>query len=166
MLANDPEGDAITFRIVTPPSHGTLSGVAPNLIYTPEPNFNGWDYFTFVASDGALESNEASVNFWIWEVNDPPVAQELMVVTGDATASGQLTATDAEGDWFYYAIVTEPENGTVIMDPESGAFTYTPGPNSTGYDRFTYTACDSGGDGPIVTVEIVSNPGGGAQPPD
>jgi hypothetical protein len=138
-----------------------LRGVAPNLIYVPDPDFNGWDYFTFVASDGMFDSNEASVNFWVWEVNDPPVPQDLVVVAGgDTPVDGQLVATDAEGDWFYYALATEPAHGTVSIDPETGVFTYTPGPDSTGYDSFTYTAYDWQGVGTTATVQIVSAPGG------
>src|SRR5439155_143299 len=38
LLANDPEADALTFTIVTPPSHGRLQGIAPNLIYVPDPD--------------------------------------------------------------------------------------------------------------------------------
>ena len=47
-----------------------------------------------------FDSNEASVNFWIWEVNDPPVAQDALFETGPGeTVSGQLPVSDAEGDW-------------------------------------------------------------------
>ena len=160
LLAGDPENDRLTFTIVTPPSHGTLHGVPPNLVYTPERDFNGWDFFTFVASDGVFDSNEASVNFWIWEVNDAPVAQNLAVVAnGDTPVGGQLAVTDPEGDWLYYALASEPENGTVTIDPDSGAFTYTPGPNSTGYDRFTYAAYDWQTQSNDATVEIISSPG-------
>ena len=58
----------------SPSGRHQVEGVAPNLTYKPGPDFNGWDYFTFIASDGVFDSNEASVNFWTWEVNDPPVA--------------------------------------------------------------------------------------------
>jgi VCBS repeat-containing protein len=117
-----------------------------------------------VASDGMFESNEATVNFWVWEVNDPPVPQDLVVVEGGGgTVTGQLVVADAEGDWFYYAVTTEPAHGTVTIDPESGTFTYMPGPDSTGYDSFTYTAYDWQGGGTTATVQIVSVP---SPPPD
>jgi hypothetical protein len=35
LVAADPDGDPLTYLIVNPPAHGTLSGTAPNLIYTP-----------------------------------------------------------------------------------------------------------------------------------
>ena len=42
-VAIDPEGDAVTYSIVTGPGHGTLTGVPPNVIYTPSLNYNGTD---------------------------------------------------------------------------------------------------------------------------
>src|SRR5207247_3906541 len=59
--ASDVEGSAMTYTIGTGPTHGTLSGTAPNLIYTPAANYNGPDSFTFRATDGDLDSNHAAV---------------------------------------------------------------------------------------------------------
>jgi VCBS repeat-containing protein len=147
--ASDPDGNPLTYAIVTPPAHGTLSGVGPNYIYTPEPNFNGWDYFTFVASDGLAQSNVATMNFWIWEVNDAPAAQDLQVQTS-SPVSDQVIVTDAESDYLFYMVEQEPQFGTVTLDPDTGAFTYTPGPGYTGHDSFTFVAYD---------WELVSNSG-------
>ena len=165
LSAGDPEGDPLTFRIVTPPSYGTLQGTSPNLRYTPGRDFNGWDYFTFITSDGVFDSNEASVNFWVWEVNDPPVASDLQVVTiADTPVGGQLAVTDSEGDWIYYVLVSGPEHGTVAVDPDTGAFTYTPGAGSSDYERFTYMAFDWQTGGNVATVEIVSLPAASGPP--
>ncbi len=82
LAANDADGDALQFRIVTQPSHGTLSGTAPALTYTPAPNFNGVDTFTFAANDGFDESVAATVSLTISEVNDEPVAQIDSTVAG------------------------------------------------------------------------------------
>jgi hypothetical protein len=143
-----------------------LHGTAPNLIYTPDPDFNGWDYFTFVASDGMYDSNEASMNFWVWEVNDAPVAQDVHAQgsgggippqggQGTGVVHGQLVATDAEGDWLYYDLVTPPQYGTISINHETGAFTYTRAPGNPGHDTFTYTAYDSVEQGNVATVDIV-----------
>src|SRR5919109_936900 len=45
LQGSDPNGDPLTFSIVTPPTQGTLSGTAPNLIYTPRSDFLGPDSF-------------------------------------------------------------------------------------------------------------------------
>src|SRR6185436_20678812 len=73
----DPDGDAITFSIVTPPSNGTLSGTPPNVLYRPATNYNGADSFTFRAYDGKSFGAPATVSINVTPVNDPPVAPNI-----------------------------------------------------------------------------------------
>ena len=73
LSATDVDGDALTFVVVTPPAHGTLSGSGPALTYTPAPDYFGPDGFTFRASDGLLSSGVASVGITVRPVNDPPL---------------------------------------------------------------------------------------------
>lgn len=47
LTASDADGDALTYSVLTLPSNGTLSGTAPNLTYTPDPDYFGPDSFTF-----------------------------------------------------------------------------------------------------------------------
>jgi hypothetical protein len=56
LAAADIDSATLTYAIVAGPSHGTLSGVAPAVTYTPTPAYNGSDSFTFTASDGLLKS--------------------------------------------------------------------------------------------------------------
>ena len=46
------DNEPVSFAVVLPPAHGVLTGLAPNLIYTPDTNYVGADSFTFRASDG------------------------------------------------------------------------------------------------------------------
>lgn len=46
------DNEPVSFTIVEPPAHGVLTGLAPNLIYTPDTGYVGADSFTFRASDG------------------------------------------------------------------------------------------------------------------
>ena len=73
LTGSDPDGDPITFAIATPPAHGTLSGTAPNVTYTPAADYFGPDSFTFTTNDGATASVPATVSITVTEVNDPPV---------------------------------------------------------------------------------------------
>ena len=50
LTGSDTDGDPITFTVVSQPKHGTLSGSAPNLTYTPDPGFSGVDEFSFKAT--------------------------------------------------------------------------------------------------------------------
>ena len=45
--------------------------------YTPNPNFNGQDSFTYVAFDGEDYSEVATINISVSEVNDPPVIVDI-----------------------------------------------------------------------------------------
>ena len=57
--------DELVFWIVTPPSHGELSGTPPTMTYTPHPDYLGADWFTFQANDGQYDSNVAQVDIQI-----------------------------------------------------------------------------------------------------
>ena len=74
LTASDANGDPLTFAIVLEPENGTLSGTPPNVTYTPDADYHGPDSFTFVANDGTVDSNTATVSITVTAVNDPPVA--------------------------------------------------------------------------------------------
>src|SRR5207249_5222064 len=131
----------LAYAIVTGPAHGTLSGAAPNLTYTPALNYNGADSFTFKANDGSLDSNPATVTITVTAVNDAPVATDQAITTDEDTPKPvNLTATDIEGSPLTYAIVTGPAHGT--LNGTAPTLTYTPAANYNGPDSFTFKAND------------------------
>ncbi len=72
LTASDIDSPTLAYSIVTGPAHGTLSGTGSSRTYTPAPNYNGSDSFTFKANDGQLDSNVATVSIAVTPVNDPP----------------------------------------------------------------------------------------------
>lgn len=60
LTASDPDGDPLTYTLVSQPSHGVLMGTTPNLTYNPNQDYNGGDSFTFKANDGQGRTNAAS----------------------------------------------------------------------------------------------------------
>jgi IPT/TIG domain/Bacterial Ig domain len=60
-----PQGFPLTYSVVTGPSVGALSGIAPNLTYTPAPGYVGHDVFTFKVNDGTTDSNIATVSITV-----------------------------------------------------------------------------------------------------
>ncbi|MFZ1075284.1 MAG: polysaccharide deacetylase family protein [Minisyncoccia bacterium] len=60
LSAADPNNDALTYSIVTPPSHGTLTGTSSVETYTPAAGFTGIDTFSFKANNGLFDSNVAT----------------------------------------------------------------------------------------------------------
>ncbi len=157
LSASDPNNDDLTYDVVDYPLLGTLSGMAPNLIYTPNENIYGSDSFTFKANDGTLDSNIATVSITIGPVNDPPVADDQGVTTNEDTpVSITLQASDIDGDILIYIIVAYPSNGTLSSTPPG--LTYTPNSDYYGSDSFTFKANDGGLNSNTATVTITINP--------
>ena len=160
LAASDVDGDSLSYSVTSNPSQGVLGGTAPNLVYTPNPNFNGLDSFAFVANDGALNSNSANVTINISAVNDAPLALAGSIVTNEDTASNiLLNATDVDGDVLSYAIVQNPAHGTLTQAAgSSDGFTYMPSANYNGQDNFTFKANDGNLDSNTATVVINVTP--------
>jgi hypothetical protein len=59
--ALSPKGRPLRYSLLSGPTHGSVSGTFPSLTYTPEADYVGDDTLSFKASDGAGESNRASV---------------------------------------------------------------------------------------------------------
>src|SRR5690606_19554917 len=86
-------------------------------------------------------------------VNDPPVATGTPVTPDEDTpATGTITGSDVDGDTLTYTVTTPPEHGTLVIDPDTGNYTYTPDPDYNGPDGFTPSAtlCRSG----TTTVDV------------
>ena len=71
-------------------SDGSLTlGADGSFSYTPDPDFYGVDSFTYVANDGMVDSNVATVTITVTPVNDAPVAVDDSYSTDeDASADG------------------------------------------------------------------------------
>jgi len=159
LMANDTDvdGDVLAAVVVGGPSHGSLARDASGLlVYTPDADFNGVDLFTYRASDGVAESNLATVTLNVRPVNDAPVAQDdLFEVTENNTLTLPVLANDCDrdGDPLCVALASSPSHGVVEYDND-GSIKYTPAPNFTGADSFTYRAFDGQAYSDPVTVTI------------
>ncbi|MHA2333881.1 MAG: tandem-95 repeat protein [Candidatus Hodarchaeales archaeon] len=163
----DNDGDDLTMSLVSGPSNGVLtlgSGTFASFTYTPNPNFNGVDSFTYVVNDGTVDSNEATVTITVNPVNDAPVANDdSYTMDEDATLivggiTGVLTNdADIDLDALTANLKSAPSSGTFVFNSD-GSFTYTPDPNFNGVDSFTYVANDGTVDSNTVTVTITVNP--------
>ena len=135
--AGDADGDSLTFQIVEGPSHGDLSGDAPNLTYTPHENYNGSDSFSFKVQDGQSESDSATVSLNIAAVNDAPMAR-----------AGQ------DRDEFVGDLVTLDGSGSADVDTNSLNFSWTFNNLPEGS---TAALADSSAENPSFTLDVVGS---------
>lgn len=155
--ATDPEGDALTYRITTQPAHGILSGSAPNLTYTPTSGYLGADSFGWTASDGALQSNVATVSVTVTAIQRPPVGVAANVsLFEDLSLNITIKATSPDNAAINaWSIVTAPSNGT--LSGTAPNLKYTPAANFFGNDSFAFKARDARGlwsDSAPVTIAV------------
>lgn len=75
-----------------------------------------------------------------------PIAQDLTLrVYRNIPCTASLRAVDRTGEGVSFALVSAPRHGTLALDPDSASFTYTPAPDRTGRDSFTFCAVSASG---------------------
>lgn len=177
VLGNDLKGgwlvptQGLQAVVTTPPNNGTLV-LNPDggLLYTPTPNLNGTDSFSYVTNAVDTLSNTVLassapvlVSLSVGAVNDAPVstadtytvlANQVLSVAAAGVLANDL---DVEGAALTATQVTPPANGSLTLNA-NGSFSYTPTANFTGVDRFSYSASDGLLSGNIVEATITVNP--------
>ncbi|MHC4200078.1 MAG: Ig-like domain-containing protein, partial [Planctomycetota bacterium] len=167
LTGSDPDGDAMTYHIVTRPSYGVLLEVpppgaatlpfevSPNVTYVPNLNENnttiGLDSFTFTVYDHVLWSvASATVTIDLAPVNDAPVANTDVppgIAFGLPLVIDVLNNdTDVENDNLSIVLAgfTQGGHGTVTHNATNDTFIYMPDVNFFGTDTFTYQITDDG----------------------
>ncbi len=95
LTGSDSDGDTLTYAVKGNPSHGTLSGSAPDLTYTPDAGYSGIDNFTFTVSDGETTSSVATVTVTIKSGTDQTVTLSLQTHSQNSLmAVGQVDVSE------------------------------------------------------------------------
>jgi uncharacterized delta-60 repeat protein len=94
--AIDADGDAVTYELVGAPSHGAaLVQANGTFSYTPAPNFNGSDEFTWRVSDPRGAGNTYNMVLTVTPVNDAPRLQGApSTPPGGITGNGVILQPD------------------------------------------------------------------------
>jgi large repetitive protein len=141
---SDVDGDDLTYTELDGPTNGTVViDSNGSFTYTPDPNYNGDDSFTYIACDPSNACDTATVFITIDPIADSPIAVDDNYTTEFNTSLGGDVSdndSDPEGNGLDYTVVTTTDNGTLTLNPD-GTFTYDPDNGFTGTDSFTYVAC-------------------------
>ncbi len=163
VLTNDSFEGTPSITAITQGTNGTVTNNNDGtLTYTPTPNFNGTDSYTYTVTSGGV-TETATVNVTVNPTNDPTT------VGGDTSGSededagaitGTLTATDPDGltDGTYFTVTGAATNGSASIDPATGAWSYTPNDDYNGADSFTVTITDDAGNTTTQAINLTVNP--------
>jgi hypothetical protein len=162
VLVNDVDidGDSLTIISVSIPGFGSVSTDGNYSYYSPDPDFNGIDSFSYTVSDGNGGTDTASVTVTVSAVNDPPVAVADTATVLEDSSSNQIDAllndVDVDGDDLNVSGVTQPAHGTVTYTVDY--VFYSPDTNYYGSDQFSYTITDNHGGSDSATVYVTVTP--------
>jgi VCBS repeat-containing protein len=158
VTAIDVDGDTLGYAVAQGPANGTLAlnTATGQYTYTPGANFNGSDSFQVVVADPAGATAVQTVTVGVAAVNDAPVtdATATIATAEDKAVSGQVIASDLDGDTLAWAVSTGPANGTVTLDATTGQYTYAPAANFAGSDQFDVTVSDPTGATSVQRVSV------------
>ena len=153
LTGNDADNDGLTYQVVNSPLHGTLNGIAPNLSYTPNQNYDGTDSFTFTVNDGTDTSAVATVSITVLNVNQAPTANAGANTSVEVNNPVTLTGSGLDPDGTISSF-SWTENGIEIATTAS--FVYTP--TIVGTHTLTLTVTDNENASGSATVDIEATP--------
>lgn len=166
LQANAGDGPTLTYSVAGAPIHGSVVIDDPTTgayTYSPDPNYNGPDSFTFLVNDGLSGSNTAEISIMVSAVNDAPTFvpgpdqtpledSSVTAVPGEHIVAGWATGISVgpadEGDQSLSFQVTNNNNALFSVQPSiasNGTLSYTLAPDAFGAAVVTVLLKDDGG---------------------
>jgi uncharacterized repeat protein (TIGR01451 family) len=158
LVGRSATGGALTYRIVSQPAFGALSGNPPSVIYTADSQYVGPDTFSYAVSDGTSESTPAEVRILVGPSPDDHTPPQVLSTFPESGATGILPGQNPVGtDPIQYtpsisATFSEPLDpasvapgsmvvtdltGTVAYDAASRTLSFVPGIALAGNRAYT-----------------------------
>ena len=133
--------------ILTQPASGIVTQMSNGFVlYIPTTDYIGVDSFTYLISDGTLDSATATVNLTVTNTNDTPTigGTPAITVAEDSTYSFIPTASDTDiGDVLSFGIINKPSWAS--FNSSSGDISGTPRNSDVGvYPNIIITVSDLG----------------------
>lgn len=155
-------------------THGsaTIDAATGSFSFVPEQDFWGPERasakatFSYRVTDGVTTSDIQSVLVKIAPINDAPIiyaGNEDVTIKGGAPFSHRLrlgSDPDRSECLSFQLVEGSAQNGTVELDPASGAYVFTPDAGFLGTGRFSYVFTDGQIETAPKTVSLTSTPDG------
>jgi large repetitive protein len=141
----DPDGDILTYSLVTGTPDGTIIiNQNGTYTYTPNPLVYGIETIQYKACDPQGNCAFGILTMYVQFLNDAPQANDdILFAEMNIPRSGNAATNDFEPDAEtpVYSVLVGPSHGTITLN-SSGTFLYTPSAGYVGTDLVVYQACD------------------------
>ncbi|MGD0091341.1 MAG: MBG domain-containing protein, partial [Planctomycetota bacterium] len=132
VLYNDsgPADFTLTAVLATDPSNGTLwLSSDGTFVYMPQAGYVGWDYFTYTARAGGVDSAPATVSILVQDTIAPQIdnwtpADGAVINNAQPAISADITDFGSGVDWGELQV--KVDGGLVTPGTTAAGFTYTP----------------------------------------
>ncbi|QOC23490.1 tandem-95 repeat protein [Wenzhouxiangella sp. AB-CW3] len=170
VLDNDyhqPQNHDLTTVLVREPEHGVATlATDGDLIYQPDPGFQGIDYLEYVATTGQADSNVASVTFAVGTTS-VPIAQSIDGIVGqqgealvyeDSVLDNDFEPNDLPMEASFVPGSLNPSNAGSVDLNDDGTFEITPSSSFRGNLSFRYVAFNGSHISNEATVNVSFEP--------
>ena len=176
VLTNDTDVDGDTLGVTNPGSYtgtygtlilnsdGTYSYTLNSVVNTLSAGNTAQDQFNYTIGDGNGGSAVSTLTFTLTGSNDTPnntAVNDLGVQEDGAGVSGSVTFSDVDNGDTHTFSTTQPTEGSVAIDTNSGTYTFNPGSDfqdlGAGETRnvsFDVTVTDNNGASDTQTVNV------------
>ncbi|MFO0903384.1 MAG: Ig-like domain-containing protein [Pirellulales bacterium] len=166
VLANDStapdSGETIFILSATTPQHGSLFIENDSFIrYTPVGGYTGADSFQYTIRDSSGSEATASVTLNVTVVNNPPIALNDAYEINRNSSGNRLRvlsndpfAPDVNEVLTITGVSVPNRGGQVTVTDNNTVIRYSPPPQYTGVETFTYTVSDGRGGTASATVTL------------
>ena len=163
----DADGESLAAAVVQSTAKGRLH-LDPDgsFVYTPDRLFSGHDTFTYLASDGSLQSELTTVSILVSANNSPPIAADDAFTIPE---SGELVVgapgvlgndRDDDGDRLFAVLEVAAEGFDQLTLAADGSLSFVAPPGFTGDVEFSYRASDGldHSEPQTVTISVLAVP--------